>query len=105
MAIQEKRVVIKERGSYQDVAGIEHSLRKAEIIFLVQCVWHAPACWQANEKMIIAGDRDETMPIAQFFLQRVTGNRVCCRWMMPPAPAFRHAERTIRLRDYALSAL
>lgn len=92
-----KRVVIKERGSYQDVARIEHSLRKAEIIFLVQCVW------QANEKKIIAGDRDDTMPIAQFFLRRVAGNRVCCRWMTPPAPAFRRAERTIRLRDYALS--
>jgi len=61
-----------------------------------------PACWLANRKKIISGDRDETMPTAQSFLRMVTGNRVCFRSMMPPLPAVRHAEHTIRLRDYAL---
>lgn len=53
----------------------------------------------ANRKKIISGDRDETVPTAQSFLRMVTGNRVCSRSMMPPVPAFRHAEHTIRLRD------
>lgn len=61
-----------------------------------------PACWLANRKKIISCDRDETMPTAQSFLRMVTGNRVYFRSMMPPLPAVRHAEHTIRLRDYAL---
>lgn len=86
----------KRTGSYQNVEKSDLCLRKSEIIFLFEYVW------QANEKMIIAGDRDEIMPIAQFFLRMVTGNRVCCRWMMSPSPAFRHAEHTIRWQDCAL---